>query len=42
VADILARMLLAPQELPVGLVTALVGAPWFLVLLRRKKGEYGF
>ncbi len=42
VADILARMVLAPQELPVGLVTALVGAPWFLVLLRRKKGEYGF
>ena len=28
VADILARMVLAPQELPVGLVTALVGAPW--------------
>jgi iron complex transport system permease protein len=42
VADTLARMVLAPQELPVGLVTALVGAPWFLVLLRRKKGEYGF
>ncbi len=36
VTDILARMVLAPQELPVGLVTALVGAPWFLVLLRRK------
>ena len=42
VADTLARLLLAPQQLPVGLVTALVGAPWFLLLLRRRRGEYTF
>ncbi len=34
-ADILARSLLAPRELPVGVVTALVGVPVFLYLLRR-------
>jgi iron complex transport system permease protein len=33
--DILARRLLAPAELPVGVVTALVGVPFFVALLRR-------
>ncbi|UTF60095.1 iron ABC transporter permease [Gilvimarinus sp. DA14] len=37
-ADTLARTALAPTELPVGLVTALVGAPFFIVLLRRQRG----
>lgn len=36
-ADLLARTVLAPQELPVGVVTALVGAPFFIFLLRRLK-----
>ncbi|MFN7942544.1 MAG: iron ABC transporter permease [Thermoanaerobaculia bacterium] len=40
-ADLLARTLLAPNELPVGVVTALVGGPFFLVLLRRRQGAYG-
>ncbi len=35
VADILARLLVAPGELPVGVVVSLVGAPAFLWLLRR-------
>jgi len=35
VADTLARIVLAPTELPVGALTALVGGPVFLVLLRR-------
>jgi iron complex transport system permease protein len=35
VADLLARVLLAPQELPVGVVTALAGSPFFLWVLRR-------
>jgi iron complex transport system permease protein len=35
VADTLARVVLAPTELPVGALTALVGGPVFLVLLRR-------
>lgn len=35
-ADMLARLVLAPAELPVGVVTALCGAPFFLYLLRRR------
>lgn len=35
-ADALARTLLAPTELPVGLVTAFIGAPVFISLLRRR------
>jgi len=38
-ADMLARILLAPQTLPVGIVTALVGTPFFLWILRRAKKE---
>jgi iron complex transport system permease protein len=34
-ADTLARTLLAPQQLPVGVVTAVVGVPLFLFLLAR-------
>ncbi|MHB0912771.1 MAG: FecCD family ABC transporter permease [Armatimonadota bacterium] len=34
-ADALARTVLAPSEVPVGVVTALLGAPFFLYLLRR-------
>lgn len=37
VADILSRILLAPTEIPVGVITALAGAPFFLILLLRKK-----
>jgi iron complex transport system permease protein len=36
-ADLLARTALAPRELPVGVLTALTGAPFFIVLLRRLK-----
>ncbi len=31
-ADLIARLLLAPAELPIGIVTALIGAPFFLFL----------
>jgi iron complex transport system permease protein len=41
-ADLLARSLLAPTEIPVGIVTALIGAPFFIYLLRRSKREYRF
>jgi iron complex transport system permease protein len=37
-ADLLARSLAAPAELPVGVVTALLGAPFFLWLLRSRAG----
>ena len=36
VADTLARTLLTPSELPVGVITALCGAPYFIFLMRRK------
>ena len=35
--DTLARTIIAPVELPVGIITALFGAPFFLYLLRRRK-----
>lgn len=40
-ADLVARTLISPLELPVGIVTALVGGPFFIWLLRRdaKTGE---
>ena len=39
-ADLLARTVLAPDILPDGVFTALVGAPFFLFLLKRSKREY--
>jgi iron complex transport system permease protein len=36
-ADVLARTLLAPTQIPVGIVTALLGAPFFFYLLRRSE-----
>jgi iron complex transport system permease protein len=39
VADVLARVVMAPQELPVGVITSLVGAPFFLWVLRRAKQQ---
>ena len=37
VADLAARTLLAPRQLPVGALTALVGVPLFLILMRRAR-----
>ncbi|MCL2678873.1 MAG: iron chelate uptake ABC transporter family permease subunit [Dehalococcoidia bacterium] len=36
-ADLLARTLLSPSEIPLGIITAFFGAPFFLYLLRRRK-----
>jgi iron complex transport system permease protein len=36
-ADTIARILVAPAELPVGLITAAIGAPFFAVLIRRER-----
>ncbi len=36
VADTLARTIMAPNEIPVGVITALSGAPFFIYLLRKK------
>jgi len=38
-ADLAARLVIAPQVLPLGIVTALAGAPFFLWLLRRAKNQ---
>ena len=36
-ADLLGRTLFAPSELPVGILMSLIGAPYFLILLCRRK-----
>jgi ABC-type Fe3+-siderophore transport system permease subunit len=41
-ADLVARLLIAPSEIPLGVVTALLGAPFFIYLLRKSKREYSF
>ena len=37
VVDVVARVAVAPADLPVGIITAVVGAPLFLVLLLRQR-----
>ncbi|RMF92464.1 MAG: iron ABC transporter permease [Candidatus Schekmanbacteria bacterium] len=39
ISDTLARTLLSPIELPVGTVTAIIGAPFFLYLLKKESGK---
>jgi len=38
-ADTIARIIIAPMEIPVGIITALFGGPFFIFLLRRKKNS---
>ena len=35
--DVLSRTLLAPMEIPIGVITALVGAPVFILLLKQNQ-----
>jgi iron complex transport system permease protein len=37
-ADLLARTLIAPGELPIGVITAFFGAPFFALVLKTSKG----
>ena len=39
VSDVIARVVIAPQEIPVGIITSLAGAPFFLWILRRSKNQ---
>jgi iron complex transport system permease protein len=39
IADMLARVLVAPLDMPVGIITALLGAPFFIWLLVQQKGR---
>jgi iron complex transport system permease protein len=41
VCDTIARTVLAPAEIPVGVLTAMIGGPFFLVLLMRRKAQAG-
>ena len=41
VGDLLARTIVAPQEMPIGVITAFIGAPALLVLIRRRPYAYG-
>jgi iron complex transport system permease protein len=36
-ADLLARTVQAPSEVPIGVITAFVGAPFFLIVLRSRR-----
>lgn len=40
-ADALSRVIVAPAELPIGIVTAAVGGPFFLYILLRRRGGLG-
>ncbi len=40
VADLLARVIIAPAQFPLGVLTALAGGPFFLYLLRRSGQDY--
>lgn len=35
--DVAARMIIAPEELPIGILTAIFGGPFFIMLLKRRK-----
>ncbi|SDC41120.1 FecCD family ABC transporter permease [Actinokineospora iranica] len=39
--DVLARTLVPPEELPLGVITALIGVPVFLVVMRRRGYAFG-
>ena len=39
-ADLVARLALAPAELPIGIVTSIIGVPVFIIMLR--KSHYNF
>ena len=39
-ADIVARVIVSPAEMPVGVITAILGAPLFIILLRQRR-DYG-
>ena len=40
ISDTLARTVMSPRQLPVGAITALVGVPLFLILLRRSRAPF--
>lgn len=41
IADVVARTLVSPAELPLGVLTALIGSPFFFILLRKTRASQG-
>ena len=41
IADIISRVIVSPEELPIGVVSAFFGAPFFLYLIRKSHGKFG-
>ena len=41
ICDMLARILVAPEELPIGVITSFFGAPFFLFLIRKSRNSFG-
>jgi iron complex transport system permease protein len=41
-ADMVSRLAVAPAELPIGILTSLIGAPFFIALLIKQKRRMGF
>jgi iron complex transport system permease protein len=39
--DLLARVIVAPQEMPIGVITSFIGAPMLITLIRRRPYLYG-
>ena len=39
ISDIIARTIISPQEIPVGVITAIIGVPFFILILTRKKKQ---
>ena len=35
--DVAARLVIAPEELPIGILTAIIGGPAFIILLKKKR-----
>jgi iron complex transport system permease protein len=40
-ADMISRLVVAPAELPIGIVTAMIGSPFFLWILMKNRATLG-
>ena len=40
-SDVMARTIVIPEELPIGIITSLIGAPFFIFILQQKKYSFG-
>lgn len=40
-SDVIARTIVLPEELPLGIITSLIGAPFFILILKKKSYSFG-